>query len=290
MLCRQVPAAKQAKKAKKAQKAQESAQPGGEASEALLSAVAASPQRRPNALPTAVPDGGAADPEQGGVVLQVTGTYLDAGPPGPADSSAESYGTFEAMAADDDENHPAPFLCAPDRFPGRWGLSLADRLRFCCFRKWIVEQLRRPIEWVCEHTIPHEPEPGESTTVWLGCFRIGWADNWYAVGFVVSLAYVSLLAELILDSAKFACDAIGMSDDLEGVTVLAWGAQVPDCLASVAMAKKGLGPGAVANAVGSQIINVFIGLGLPYAIAGASLLNIHGGERPTESHRTATNC
>ena len=26
-----------------------------------------------------------------------------------------------------------------------------------------------------------------------------------------------------------------------GVTVLAWGAQVPDCLASVAMAKKGLG-------------------------------------------------
>ena len=50
------------------------------------------------------------------------------------------------------------------------------------------------------------------------------------------------------------------------MTVLAWGAQVPDCLASVSMAKKGLGPGAVANAVGSQIINVFIGLGLPYAI------------------------
>jgi len=36
-----------------------------------------------------------------------------------------------------------------------------------------------------------------------------------------------------------------MSADLEGVTVLAWGAQVPDCLASLSMAKKGLGPGAV---------------------------------------------
>ena len=35
--------------------------------------------------------------------------------------------------------------------------------------------------------------------------------------------------------------------------------QVPDCLASIAMAKKGLGPGAVANAIGSQIINIFIG-------------------------------
>merc|ERR1712072_1209827 len=41
-------------------------------------------------------------------------------------------------------------------------------------------------------------------------------------------------------------------------------------------AKKGLGPGAVANAVGSQIINVFIGLGLPYAIAGSSPLNTGG--------------
>ena len=33
----------------------------------------------------------------------------------------------------------------------------------------------------------------------------------------------------------------GMSEGLEGVTVLAWGAQVPDTLASVAMAKKGMG-------------------------------------------------
>eukprot|EP01047_Picozoa_sp_COSAG01_P022678 COSAG01_NODE_1356_length_10592_cov_4.971995_5_plen_68_part_00 len=31
---------------------------------------------------------------------------------------------------------------------------------------------------------------------------------------------------------------------------------MPDTIASVAMAKRGLGPGAVANAVGSQIINV----------------------------------
>ena len=86
------------------------------------------------------------------------------------------------------------------------------------------------------------------------------------LGFVVSLCYVAVLSDMILVTAKFCCDTIGMSEDLEGVTVLAWGAQVPDCLASVSMAKKGLGPGAVANAVGSQIINVFIGLGLPYAI------------------------
>ena len=39
-----------------------------------------------------------------------------------------------------------------------------------------------------------------------------------------------------------------------------------------------MGAGAVANAVGSQIINVFIGLGLPYAIAGAAPLNTDGAK------------
>ena len=82
-----------------------------------------------------------------------------------------------------------------------------------------------------------------------------------------------------------------MSADLEGVTVLAWGAQVPDCLASLSMAKKGLGPGAVANAVGSQIINVFIGLGLPYAIAGSSPLNTGGASTISrQPEATATLC
>jgi sodium/potassium/calcium exchanger 5 len=133
-----------------------------------------------------------------------------------------------------------------------------------------------PIEWLCEFTIPHEPEEGEDSTMWFGVIEIGWEKSWYMLGFVVSLCYVAVLSDLILVFAKFCCDTIGMSEDLEGVTVLAWGAQVPDCLASISMAKKGLGPGAVANAVGSQIINVFIGLGLPYAIAGSSPLNTAG--------------
>lgn len=140
----------------------------------------------------------------------------------------------------------------------------------------VVEVCSGPIEWLCEFTIPHEPEEGEDGTMWFGVMKIGWEDSWYMLGFVVSLCYVAVLSDLILIFAKFCCDTIGMSEDLEGVTVLAWGAQVPDCLASISMAKKGLGPGAVANAVGSQIINVFIGLGLPYAIAGSSPLNTAG--------------
>ena len=148
----------------------------------------------------------------------------------------------------------------------------------CCWELLgpILERISGPIEWFCELTIPHEPEAGKQTTRWLKAFTIGWKNGWYMVGFTVSLCYVALLSDLILITAKFCCDTIGMSENLEGVTVLAWGAQVPDCLASIAMAKKGLGPGAVANAIGSQIINVFIGLGVPFAIAGHASLHTDG--------------
>ena len=171
--------------------------------------------------------------------LQVSGTYVE--------SAGGGYGNFAPVAIDSVDRAERRGICAPPQIVTR-----------------VIEQLRRPIEWVCEHTIPHEPEPGEETTKWLGCFTIGWENNWYVVGFVVSLAYVSLLADVILDCVKFFGDAIGalvsippgkyacyngsniltgagMSEGLEGVTILAWGAQVPDCLASVAMAKKGMG-------------------------------------------------
>jgi Ca2+/Na+ antiporter len=172
--------------------------------------------------------------------LQVSGTYVD--------SAGGGYGSFAPVAIDSVDRAERRRICAPPQIVTR-----------------VIEQLRRPIECVCEHTIPHEPEPGEKTTKWLGCFTIGWENNWYVVGFVVSLAYVSLLADVILDCVKFFGDAIGalvllfpgerytcyngsysptgagMSEGLEGVTILAWGAQVPDCLASVAMAKKGMG-------------------------------------------------
>ena len=64
-----------------------------------------------------------------------------------AAGSSGSYGTFEAANA----------------FDASSGAAAAGRL------SRVIEQLRRPIEWICHHTIPHEPEPGEETTRWLGC-------------------------------------------------------------------------------------------------------------------------
>ena len=55
-----------------------------------------------------------------------------------------------------------------------------------------------------------------------------------------------------------------------GFLLVAIGAEVPDTIQSVAVARRGYGSLAVANAVGSQIINICIGLGLPWFISAAS--------------------
>ena len=49
--------------------------------------------------------------------------------------------------------------------------------------------------------------------------------------------------------------------------VVAVGAQVPDTIQAVAVARRGMGSMAVASATGSQVINILIGLGLPWQIS-----------------------
>jgi len=49
-----------------------------------------------------------------------------------------------------------------------------------------------------------------------------------------------------------------------GTLVLAAGTSVPDALSSISVAQAGQGDMAVANAVGSNVFDIFLGLGLPW--------------------------
>jgi Ca2+/Na+ antiporter len=51
-----------------------------------------------------------------------------------------------------------------------------------------------------------------------------------------------------------------------GLTFLAMGTSIPDALGSISVAKEGEGDMAVSNAVGSNVFDICIGLGLPYFI------------------------
>eukprot|EP00944_MAST-04C_sp_MAST-4C-sp1_P007232 g7232.t1 len=60
-----------------------------------------------------------------------------------------------------------------------------------------------------------------------------------------------------------------MQGSFFGLITIAIGAEIPDTIQSVTMAKRGYGSMAVSNAIGSQIINILIGLGLPWLLVDA---------------------
>ena len=80
-----------------------------------------------------------------------------------------------------------------------------------------------------------------------------------------------------------------------GVCVLAVGTSVPDAMGSYIVASKGQADMAIANAVGSNVFDILLGLGVPWFIkvrgvcilefASSSNLNTHIGTKPSSPGR-----
>jgi sodium/potassium/calcium exchanger 4 len=66
-------------------------------------------------------------------------------------------------------------------------------------------------------------------------------------------------------AARVGC-IIGIPEVVMGTLVVAAGTSIPDALGSIAVAKAGEGDMAVANAVGSNVFDIWLGLGLPWLI------------------------
>lgn len=88
----------------------------------------------------------------------------------------------------------------------------------------------------------------------------------YARAFSVSIVFIAGISWLLVDhSVKFA-EAIGIPPVIVALTVLAAGTSAPDMISSIVVARQGRGEMAVANAVGSNIFDILVGLGLPWLI------------------------
>lgn len=75
-------------------------------------------------------------------------------------------------------------------------------------------------------------------------------------------------SELVVNSASFIAGAIGISERIISLSVIAFGTSLPELVTTVAAAKKGESDLLVGNIVGSNIFNICIVLALPVAIAG----------------------
>jgi len=121
----------------------------------------------------------------------------------------------------------------------------------------VMGVLSKPWEVLYRVCIPEvdEEEENDGTT-------------WYFLATVfVALVLVSCISEGVLEfTEELACTA-GISKTLSGVTIVALGAQIPDTFGSMAVAKlEGGGAGAIANSLGSQIINIVVGVAVPFLL------------------------
>jgi len=96
---------------------------------------------------------------------------------------------------------------------------------------------------------------------------MGNAKRNYVRAFFVSIALISVLSWFLVENAVAFAEAIHISPVIVALTILAAGTSVPDAFASLVVARQGRGEMAIANAVGSNIFDILVGLGLPWLLA-----------------------
>jgi len=78
---------------------------------------------------------------------------------------------------------------------------------------------------------------------------------------------IAVLSYVLVEVAVVTAQILNIPEAIIALTVLAVGTSIPDLFSSVIVAKQGRGDMAVSNAIGSNIFDILVGLGLPFIIA-----------------------
>lgn len=88
------------------------------------------------------------------------------------------------------------------------------------------------------------------------------------VCFVVSLGHIAWLTIIIGDMAELFGCVVGIDDNITAISFVALGTSVPDLFASMTAAKQDeYADASIVNVTGSNSVNVFLGIGLPWMMA-----------------------
>jgi len=90
---------------------------------------------------------------------------------------------------------------------------------------------------------------------------------------IISLAFVVLGANLVVDKSLWMARTIGVTEGFIGYTLVALGTTLPEMSVSIAAARKGKGDIALGNILGSNIVNIMFILSLSALIAPISFSN-----------------
>eukprot|EP01062_Namystynia_karyoxenos_P006483 TRINITY_DN12275_c0_g1_i1.p1 TRINITY_DN12275_c0_g1~~TRINITY_DN12275_c0_g1_i1.p1 ORF type:complete len:900 (+),score=271.01 TRINITY_DN12275_c0_g1_i1:103-2700(+) len=86
--------------------------------------------------------------------------------------------------------------------------------------------------------------------------------------FVVALGFVGVVTAVVAELARLFGCVVGLSDPVTAITFVALGTSLPDTFASkMAAENEDTADASIGNVTGSNSVNVFLGLGLPWTIA-----------------------
>ncbi|XP_052005813.1 sodium/potassium/calcium exchanger 3 isoform X2 [Xyrauchen texanus] len=91
-------------------------------------------------------------------------------------------------------------------------------------------------------------------------------ERWFMVTFVASTLWIAIFSYLMVWMVTIISFTLDIPDVIMGITFLAAGTSVPDCMASLIVARQGMGDMAVSNSIGSNIFDILLGLGFPWAL------------------------
>uniref|UniRef100_W5M455 Solute carrier family 24 member 6a n=1 Tax=Lepisosteus oculatus TaxID=7918 RepID=W5M455_LEPOC len=119
----------------------------------------------------------------------------------------------------------------------------------CARVKWLVSW---PLSLLLYCTVPN-------------CILPRW-HKWFMVTFLMSTLWIAIFSYVMVWMVTIISYTLGIPDVIMGITFLAAGTSVPDCMASLIVARQGMGDMAVSNSIGSNIFDILLGLGFPWAM------------------------
>ncbi|OQR79459.1 sodium/potassium/calcium exchanger-like [Tropilaelaps mercedesae] len=93
--------------------------------------------------------------------------------------------------------------------------------------------------------------------------------KWFVATFIMSTLYITLASYLLVWMITIIGFTLHISDTVMGLTFLSIGVTLPDIVSSLLVVRKGFGDMAVCNALGSNIFEILVGLGLPWLLKTA---------------------
>jgi len=100
-------------------------------------------------------------------------------------------------------------------------------------------------------------------------------ESYYLLTFFTALCWVSLFSFLLSSIVERWVHLSGLPMVFFGLILVSLGAEIPDTIESVTVARKGYGSMAVSNCQGTQVINICLGLGAPWLFATMGGQTIH---------------